>query len=414
VLTLSQEQRDRLVLLRRWQEGLLTGVEAAERLGLSPRHFRRLCRRWEAEGDGAVVRREAGRRGNPRYAAEVRRAVVDQASQPLYRDFGPTLLSEHAPGDVPPWTVRRWLMEAGLWEVRARRRKHRRRRPRRARYGELVLMDTSEHDWLEGRSAESMVLIAMIDDATNDLHARFFPRDTGVANQSVIMEWLELRGRMGALYTDQASHFSQNATGTRTQSAIRRGLEALGVELILALSPEAKGRVERLFGTLQDRLIKEMRVAGVDSMAAANLYLQECFLPFWRRRFRIEPADFTDAHLPLEPDTDLLRLFAEVETRVIGKDFTIRYRNQFWQITPEEADPRMPLRRVHLEQCPDGALRFRWEEKYLQPVLLPGDGPKPDPVRWRPGPNHPFRRRFCGNLDQARGAASAAPHIRSP
>jgi hypothetical protein len=414
VLTLSQEQRDRLVLLRQWQEGLLTGVEAAERLGLSARHFRRLCRRWEAEGDSAVVRREPGRRGNPQYGADVRAAVLDQAAQPLYRDFGPTLLSEHAPGAVPSWTVRRWMIEAGLWEVRVRRRKHRRRRPRRARYGELVLMDTSEHDWLEGRAAETMVLIAMIDDATNDLHARFFPRDTGVANQWVIMDWLQSRGRMGALYTDQASHFSQNANGTRTQSAIRRGLEAMGVELILALSPEAKGRVERLFGTLQDRLIKEMRVAEVSSMAEANLFLEECFLPFWRRRFRVEPTDFTDAHLPLETGTDLLRLFAEVETRVIAKDFTIRYRNQFWQIIPAEADPRMPLRRVHVEERPDGTMHFRWEERYVHPVLLAADRQGPEPVRWKPGPNHPLKRRFYGSIDKPVAARTTAIIESSP
>jgi hypothetical protein len=407
VLTLSQEQRDRLVLLRQWQEGLLTGVEAAERLGLSPRHFRRLCRRWEAEGDSAVVRREPSRRGNPKYRAEVRAAVLDRAAEPLYRDFGPTLLSEHAPGAVPPWTVRRWMIEAGLWEARARRRKHRRRRPRRARYGELVLMDSSQHAWLEDRSVESMVLIAMIDDATNDLHARFFPRDTGVANQWVIMDWLRSRGRMGALYTDQASHFSQNASGTRTQSAIRRGLESLGVELILALSPEAKGRVERLFGTLQDRLIKEMRVAAISSMAKANLFLAEQFLPFWRRRFRVEPADFADAHLPLEPGTDLLRLFAEVETRVIAKDFTIRYRNQFWQISTEEADARMPLRRVDVEEHPDGTLHFRWQENLLNPVPLSADRQRPEPVRWKPGPNHPFRRAFYGDTDKPKAAKRA-------
>lgn len=398
MLTLSQDQRDRLVVLRQWQEGLITGVEAGERLGLTSRHFRRLCRRFEAEGDAAVLPRPRSRRGNPRYAADVREAVLAQARAPLYSDFGPTLLSEHLPQPVPHWTVRRWLIEADQWEVRQRRSKHRRRRPRRPRYGELVLMDTSDHDWLEGRSAEKMVLIAMMDDATSDLHARFVGRDTGVANQWVLMEWLQTRGRMQALYTDQASHFSQSADGRRTQSAIRRGLEALGSELILACSPQAKGRVERLFKTLQDRLLKEMRIAGVDSMAGANDFLHEQFIPFWKRRFRVPPADFTDAHLPLAPDTNLLRLFAETDTRVIAKDFTIRYRNEFWQIEAPEARQDMPLQKVQVEQWPDGSLHFWWRGCELQPRRQTESRPM-EPARWRPGPNHPLRRQYLGSLE---------------
>lgn len=407
MLSLSQEQRDRLVLLRQWQEGLVTTGEAAKRLRLGARHFRRLCRRFESEGDAGVVPRTRPRRGNPRYAAEVRESVLQQARSALYGDFGPTLLSEHLPTPVPAWTVRRWLIEAGCWQVRARRHKHRRMRPRRARYGELVLMDSSVHDWLEGRSAETLVLIAMIDDATNDLHARFWPRDTAIANQWVIMDWLRSRGRMQALYTDQASHFSQSANGRRTQSAIRRAIESLGGELILALSPQAKGRVERLFGTLQDRLVKEMRVANIASLEAANAFLEQHFIPFWRARFRIEPADFTDAHLPLDSDLDLLRLFAEVDTRVIGKDYSIRYRNQFWQIEPDQAEPTMPLRRVQVEEWPDGSLHFRWRDREIFPVPTTPEA-HPGVVRWRPAPNHPFRHQRFGRRDhRAEPLASA-------
>lgn len=403
MLTLSQDQRDRLVLLRQWQEGLLTAVEGAQRLGLSVRHFRRLCRRFEAEGDASVLGQPRHREGNPRYAPEVVKGVLEQAGSPLYRDFGPTLLSEHVPAAVPSWTVRRWLMKAGLWEARQQRLKHRRRRPRRRRYGELVLMDTSTHDWLEGRSPETLHLIAMIDDATSDLHARFCLRDSGVMNQLVLMEWLGSRGRMEALYTDQASHFSRSADGKRTQSVIRRGLESLGSELILAFSPEAKGRVERLFGTLQDRLVKEMRIARISSLEEANAFLDAHFIPFWRKRFRVEPADFTDAHLPLAPDIDLMHTFAEIETRVIAKDFTIRHRNQFWQIGETDAEPGMVLQRIQIEHRPDGRMHFCWRGRYLTPRLIVSDIriSQPPAPRWKPADDHPFRTGYFAGLGTA-------------
>jgi hypothetical protein len=407
---MSQDERDRLVLLRQWQEGLVTAVEAAQRLRLTVRHFRRLCRRFEAEGDRAVLPLPRSRRGNPRYATDVRQAVVRQAQTPLYADFGPTLLSEHLPVPVPAWTVRRWLIEADHWKVRQRRCKHRRRRPRRPRYGELVLMDTSQHDWLEGRSPETLVLIAMIDDATNDLHARFVARDTGVANQLVLMEWLRSRGRMQALYTDQASHFSQSADGRRTQSAIRKGLQSMGSELILALSPQAKGRVERLFGTLQDRLVKEMRVAGVSCMAEANAFLDHVFIPFWKRRFKIAPVDFADAHLPLEPALNLLRAFAETQSRVIAKDYTIRYRNTFWQIEAAQADPNMPLQRVQVEQWPDGSLHFYWREREIAPTRTHGD-PASRPARWRPPPDHRLRGQRFGTFEDGRSTTSRSSNL---
>lgn len=399
MLSLSQDQRDRLVVLRQWQDGLITAREGAERLRLTLRHFRRLCRRLEADGDAAVRPRPRAAHGGRRYPQEVRTAVLERARLPLYRDFGPTLLSEHLPFAVPSWTVRRWLLEAGLWVGARRSSPHRRRRPRRSRYGELVLMDTSEHDWLEGRSPEKLFLIAMIDDATSDLHARFFPGDTGVANQLVLIEWLQTRGRLQALYTDQASHFSRSEAGRRTRSVIRRALEELGGELILALSPQAKGRVERLFGTLQDRLVKEMRVAGVSSMAQANTFLEEHFLPFWRRRFRIAPADLRDAHLPLAPDTHLPSLFAEHFSRVVAKDYTVRFQNEHWQIDAAQSQPAMPLQRIRVERWVDGTLHFNWRGQYLDPVPVHSTEKPGQKVRWRPPANHPFRRQLLTSRD---------------
>ena len=237
------------MILRQVQQGQLSMVEGARRAGLGPRHFRRLVRPFEQEGDAAVVHGLRGQRSNNACPERLREAALAKARHPLYHDFGPTLLSEHLSrdeiGEVAPSTLRRWMIEADLWKPARQGKRHRRRRERRAAFGELVLMDTSIHPWLEKRFGQEIVLIAMIDDATSRLRARFFPRDTGAANRQMIMEYLREHGRPGALYTDQASHFKVNWRAKERAendepealTLIRRALDALEVELILALSP---------------------------------------------------------------------------------------------------------------------------------------------------------------------------------
>ena len=414
MLTLSVRDRDRISLLRQVHEGVLRASEAAERLGLTPRQFRRLRRRWEQEGDAAVVHRARGRPSHRHLPPGLRERALEMAQDPLYDDFGPTLLAEHLErdprgGSVHASTLRLWLVAAGLWEVQPRRRRHRRRRPRRRARGEMLLMDSSEHDWLEGRGEDELSLVAMIDDATSDLFAYFFPRDTGLANRLVLTRYLRQNGRMGALYVDRASHFGnwRSPHGSRkagedpdpvmVNSIIRRGLEALEIELILALSPQAKGRVERLFETLQDRLIKEMRVAGVSSLGEANQFLQDVFIPFWKRRFTVGAVDATDAHRPLPEGIDLNVAFAETETRVLREDFTFRYRNQHWQVEAGEAQDLRPKQRITIERRLDGSTHYRCGTRDLEPSLCvspPSARPEPPALRppSRPAPSHPWRR----------------------
>lgn len=413
MLNLSQKDRDRLVILHQIHQGQLSVAEGARRTGVSVRHLRRVMRRFEAKGDPVVVHALRDRASNRRLSPSLRERALEKARQPLYRDFGPTLLSEHLArdpeiGSVHPHTLRLWMIEAGLWTPKSRRERHRKRRERRAAWGELVLMDTSIHAWLEDRSEEEIVLIAMIDDATSRLRARFFPRDTGAANRQAIVDYLKRYGRMGALYTDRAGHFQNHYRATRRRendqeealTIIRRALDALEIELILALSPQAKGRVERLFKTLQDRLLKEMRVAGISCLEEANRFLEQVFIPFWDRRFTVEPREATDAHRALLPEIDLLRLFAETEERVIRSDFTFRYANVHYQIEAPEADPRMPKSKLTLEHRLDGSLRYRWQQHYLTPTTLPG---APEPSRPEPKPRfvppprpvpaeHPWRK----------------------
>lgn len=436
---MSQRERDRLVVVHQVAEGLLKGVEGARRLGVSTRHMRRLLRRWEREGDGAMAHGLRGQPSNRRLAGELRALAMERARDPLYHDFGPTLLTEHLEreeerGRVHPSTVRLWMIEEGLWKPKKRRMRHRKRRERRAAWGELVLMDTSIHPWLEERSTEDFVLIALMDDATSRLVARFFPRDTGAANRELLIAYMARHGRMGALYADRAGHFRVNfrrrerkeQDKAEAMTLIHRGLAALDIELIIALSPQAKGRVERLFGTLQDRLIKEMRVRGIASMEEANRFLEEEFIPFWNERFTVEPQERVDAHRALPDTVDLLQVFAETEERSIREDYTFRYDNRFYQIEAHDACEAMRRSKITLEQRLDGTLRFRWRGRYLLPTPLLGPPPKPEPrappikaedsVQARPPagaasrpvpPNHPWRR-FPVRVGRGRFTSPAA------
>ncbi len=191
MLTLSVRERDRLAVLREVEDGLLSGAAGARKLALSARQFRRIRRRAEEEGDRAVISRLRGRPSNHRLRESVKAKALERAREPVFHDFGPTLLAEHLSrdpsiGPVAPDTLRTWMIEAGMWSPARRKLHHRSRRERRAAYGELVQMDTSIHPWLEGRSPVQPVLIATIDDATSKLFCRFAPTDSGKTNREVM------------------------------------------------------------------------------------------------------------------------------------------------------------------------------------------------------------------------------------
>jgi hypothetical protein len=411
MLTLSQRDRDRLAVLRQVHDGLISAGRGAELVRLSPRQFRRLRRRWEAEGDGAVIHGLRDRRSNRAAPADLRARVMVRVQEPVFRDFGPTLLAEHLSrdaeiGELNPHTLRGWMIEEGRWKPRLRGARHRKARPRRRAFGELIQWDSSEHEWFEKRAAGRQVLIQMHDDATNRLMmARFVPRDNGPANRQIAIDYLRRWGRPLAFYTDKAGHFGRRTRpGPRsdlpleerdpldTTSVIRAGLRELNVELILAHSPQAKGRVERNFGTSQDRLDE------------ANRYLEEIYLPFWNERFAVEPAEPRDVHRRLPKRFDLESLFAETLTRTIGHDFTITYKGRKLQIAKSQARGIRPGQKLTIELRLDGSTRYRWKNRYLDLEVVAKAAPaqrkpkKPAAARRappppKPGPDHPWRQR---------------------
>jgi len=246
-------------------------------------------------------------------------------------------------------------------------------RPRRSCFGELVQWDTSDHDWLEGRG-ERLYLIGMIDDATSRALARFARQDSTAENMRLLWSWLEKHGRFVDGYTDRAGLFETNRPNQRDEerdgklpeTQIGRALRELGIGWIAALSPQAKGRIERFFQTAQDRLVKGMRRQKVCALETANAYLEKEYLPLWNERFTVRAANPADAHRPLGKEHDLASILSHVEPRVIADDYTIRYGSRLYQLTREQIRPGLKKQTVRVEQRMNGQMVVRWHGQALE------------------------------------------------
>jgi transposase InsO family protein len=360
-------ERDRLKVMAPVLTGLMTQSEAGRLLDLCERQVRRLQRRLKAEGDRGVIHRQRGRPSHRAKDIHLRQAAL-QAYQAEYAGFGPTLAAEKLAGQglvVDPETLRRWLLAAGLWTRQRRRDRHRCRRQRRECFGELTQADGSHHDWLEGRGPR-LVLLVMIDDATSKVVARFYPAETTEGYLDLLRRYVRKHGRMVALYTDRHGTFrNQDDEGQAIQTQFGRALAELGIELILAGSPQAKGRVERFHGTAQDRLVKELRLAGATTLEEANAVLERIFLPWFNRTRTVRPASRNNAHRPLHPSLNLAAILCIQEQRVVANDYTIRFDNRIYQL---QLPAYSGLRggRVIVEQRPTGQLFIRFKGHYLK------------------------------------------------
>ena len=374
---LSGAERDRLVVLRQVKNGKLRQGKAAQQLGLSSRWIKKLMKRLRTEGDRGLAHRLRGRRSNRGHAAEVRRRALKLIGE-RYADYGPTLASEVLASDhsmkVNRETLRQWMSQEQLWKPRRQKIKHVHVwRPRREQRGELVQWDTSEHDWLEGRGAQKLYLIAMIDDASSELTARFALHDSTEENMRLLWQYIERHGRPVEVYTDKAGlfqvnrplHYNKHLPPAAEQTQIKRALEELGIGRIAAHSPQAKGRVERSFQTMQDRLVKGLRRAGANTLEQANQYLWEVFEPDWKQRFGQRPASELDAHRPLRKDHTLASSLSYMETRMVNNDYTLLWFGERFQIPAGEVRPRMRKSKLRVERRLDATLVARWEGKEL-------------------------------------------------
>lgn len=414
-VTLTMRELTRYEVIQQLFRREITGVDAAHVLGLSARQVRNLKHRVRQRGPQGLIHGNRGKPSNHRTPeATTERALC--LLRRHYADFKPTFAAEKLKERhriiLDHETVRRLMIGAGLWKSRSRKRNRQYRswRPRREQYGELVQFDGSYHDWFESR-ASSCCLLAEIDDATGRIvHARF-TTDEGV--MPVFTFWkesIERNGKPAAIYLDKFSTYKVNAKmlvdDPVAQTQFERAMRELGITLIHAHSPQAKGRIERLFGTLQDRLIKEMRLRGITTIEEANRFLDKTFIKDFNVRFAVQPAKRGNRHRPLTraEQSHFPRIFAIRETRTVRNDFTVQYEGQWFQLN--ETQPTLVCRNdtITVEQRLDGSLHLLLRDKELSSTVLPARPPKVVPPKvpaltkrrtpWKPPPDHPWRRAF--------------------
>lgn len=355
---MSRKERDRLRIIEAVREKRVKQGEAAQRLGLSVRQVKRLVRAHRETGAAGLVSKRRGQPSNRRIE-DVEREAVLACVKSRYADFGPTLAAEYLASyhgfTRSVETLRQWMIEDGLWQPKRQRRKRPfQLRERRACVGELVQIDGSPHAWLEERGPRC-TLISFIDDATGALqYARFEPAETSRAYLQGLRTYVIHYGRPVAFYSDRHSIFTKHDPEDPTPTQFERAVQALEIEPILAYSPQAKGRVERAFQTLQDRLVKALRLAGIDTLEAANALLPR-FIEHYNARFAKPPRSAENAHRPLEDDAQrLFHITCEQHSRTLSKSLSCQYRGRQYLIQTDGA-PAYHLRRAKIVVCDDGA-----------------------------------------------------------
>jgi transposase len=342
---MSKRELRRVEVLARVRSKQLRIVDASKLLHVSYRQAKRLWKRYRNEGAAGLKHRSAGqpshRARDAKFRKKVLQLVREKYGGPVGERFGPTLAAEHLVSEdglkIDAETLRRWMLAAGLWSRVRKRRQHRRRRERKEHFGELVQMDGSFHLWLEGRGLEGC-LIDMADDATNKTWARLGEEETIWAVADTLREWIERYGVPLALYVDWKNLYKRPATvkeqlrGEEPVTQFGRMCEKLGIEIIAANSPQAKGRIERIHGIHQDRLVKKLRRKEITSHQQANVFLENEYLPEHNGRFARPPARPEDYHRRAPRAAELDRIFRLESQRTIYNDWVVRYENRYFQL----------------------------------------------------------------------------------
>jgi hypothetical protein len=419
---LSSKELNRVEAMGRVKSGGLRLSDAAGLMELSYRQAKRVWARYLIGGAKALQHRGCGRASNRGYGKKYRARVLRRYEE-QYTDFGPTLAAEQLAVEgvmVSRQTLARWLRAAGLWSGARRRKPYRQRRERREHFGELVQLDGSFHPWLEER-AGGQCLMHMVDDATSTAEGRFYPEETIWAAAGVLRRWIEKYGIPRALYTDWKNVYVRQATEAEKLAEeapltqFGRMCQRLGIRIIAANSPQAKGRVERAHGTHQDRLVKKLRLAGIADYQAANRYLDEHYLADHNRRFARPPASTTDYHRRRPTARQLDEVFWLEEERVISADWVVSYKTRLLQLERQSRHYAPARSRVMVRENQQGDLavvyrgqRLRFKEIFARPApaAAPADtvhrldtrggqrGGNGVASRARPSPNHPWKLPF--------------------
>jgi hypothetical protein len=406
IITMSQVELKRLNIVHKILDKKLGQVDASGILGLCDRQIRRLVARVRKEGDIGIIHKSRGRPSNRAFAAGLKNRVVNLYKK-KYPDFGPTFANEKIAEidkiKIGDQTLRNWLIDAHAWEVSHKGKRHRHWRERRHRYGEMEQADFSHHDWFEGRRPEC-VLAGYIDDANNNVFARFYEYEGTLPFMASFKTYAKKRGLPHSIYIDRHSTYKSSAKPTiedelanrEPLTQVGRALKELGVEVIFAHSAPAKGRIERLFKTFQDRLVKEMRLRKIKTIKQANRFL-EGYLPGFNERFGVTPIEKGDLHRPLPKDIDLDVILCVKEEHPVRKDFTIVHDKKLYQILDWTS-----AKWVTVEQRLDGRMLIVYKGKALrykeiaQRPKRKEDKPKyvftmVRKERYRPPKSHPFK-----------------------
>ena len=415
-ILMSEKEREALVVMERVRRREVTMAEATRLLGISYRQSWRRFRRYEEEGAAGLVHRLRGGGGNRSIVQEVKERIAD-LYRGRYEGFGPVLFAEKLEAEheirIDHETVRRLLIKEGLWRAaRKRKKRHRAWRARRLHFGEMVQMDGSHHQWFEGRGPKCCLMV-MIDDATGIRMSLFSEEETTEAAMRLLWMWIERYGVPSFLYTDKKNVYvacekdRENArlSGGEALTQFGRSCRKLGIRVVRAHSPQAKGRVERSNAVYQDRLVKELRLKGISDIARANELLTGGFDDDLNRRFAIEPQDATDYHRSAA-GLDLAGVFCIEHERTLSINWTLSFENRLYQLAPLSRNYSPAKRKVLVRRYLDGSLHmfYRTEEidfEEFDPQAMGRARQPKTPPRERslaasgkpplPSPNHPWK-----------------------
>jgi len=418
-ITMSHAEIDRLSIIESTIHRYITQVAAAKQLKLSVRQVKRLVSNYHSEGPQGLVSKRRGKPSNNRIAYAIRQEAL-ALIRSRYSDFSPTFahekLTECHQLSFSVETLRHWMIDAGIWRPKRRKKATTHpERPRRPRLGELIQIDGSPHDWFEGRSAPC-TLIVFIDDATGRLMSlRFSPTETTQSYMETLSEYLGLYGRPAALYSDKHSIFRVNHVDHESElTQFTRALKTLDIEPIHANTPQAKGRVERANKTLQDRLVKEMRLNGINTIAEANEYLPT-FMADYNQRFSVPAKNPQDAHRPvLHKALELTQIFTLHHTRKLTKNLALQFKSTQYQLLGHGQGYRLRGAKITVCETFTGEVTLFHEGKeMLYKVLAQGEKaialedektvrPLVDAVmskqqrtpQWKPPIDHPWKRTY--------------------